>query len=70
MKQKSCGISRGVGFWLQNFQGLQHNFAEFTRVEFASFFVWYFYDKVKNVEIPRIYLKKLYPQPPAWVFLE
>ena len=61
IKQKLCGISRGIGFWLQNF-------AEFTKVEFASFFVWYFQGKVTKPRNSRDLFKKAYPQSPCLGF--
>lgn len=67
---KNHAVFLGIGFWLQNCQGLQHIFPEFKRVDFASFFVWYFQGKVANLEIPRVYSKNISSTPHVWVFLE
>lgn len=67
IKQKSCSISR---YWFLASEGLQHIFPEFKRVDFASFFVWYFQGKVANLEIPRVYSKNISSTPHVWVFLE
>ena len=65
---KNHAVFLGIGFWFQNCQGLQHIFPEFKRVDFASFFVWYFQGAVANLEIPRVYSKNISSTPPCLGF--
>ena len=40
LEKTSCGISMGFGFWPWNFQGMSHNFSEFSGVK--ACFLWNF----------------------------
>ena len=70
IKKKLCGVFRGLGFLLQNFQE-ESNMWNFQQGSFVLSWSGISKGKVTNLEILGIFSKKqVYPRPPCpvWIF--